>query len=46
VGTADDLVGRLRALGEAGLDELMILPAFAPRHAVMERVARDVVKAL
>jgi alkanesulfonate monooxygenase SsuD/methylene tetrahydromethanopterin reductase-like flavin-dependent oxidoreductase (luciferase family) len=42
VGTADDLARRLRALADAGLDQVMILPAFAPRYAVLERVARDV----
>jgi alkanesulfonate monooxygenase SsuD/methylene tetrahydromethanopterin reductase-like flavin-dependent oxidoreductase (luciferase family) len=43
VGTAAELVRRLRALEAEGLDEVMILPAFAPRYAVLERVAADVV---
>jgi 5,10-methylenetetrahydromethanopterin reductase len=42
VGTADDLVGRLRQLEAAGLGQVMILPAFDPRYAVLERVAADV----
>jgi alkanesulfonate monooxygenase SsuD/methylene tetrahydromethanopterin reductase-like flavin-dependent oxidoreductase (luciferase family) len=42
IGTADDLVERLRGLEAAGLDQVMILPSFEPRYAVLERVARDV----
>ena len=42
VGTADDLIEHLRAFGEAGLDQVMILPAFEPRYEVLRRVARDV----
>jgi alkanesulfonate monooxygenase SsuD/methylene tetrahydromethanopterin reductase-like flavin-dependent oxidoreductase (luciferase family) len=42
VGTADQLVERLHGLGQAGLDQVMILPAFDPRYEVLERVARDV----
>jgi len=42
VGTAEQVIERLRALGEAGLDQVMILPAFEPRYAVLERVGRDV----
>ncbi len=42
IGTADDLIARLRALAGAGLDQVMILPAFEPRYEVLERVARDV----
>jgi len=41
VGTADELIGRLRALGDAGLDQIIMLPGFAPRFDVLERVARD-----
>jgi 5,10-methylenetetrahydromethanopterin reductase len=44
VGTADDVVERLVALDEAGLDQVMILPAFEPRVAVLERVAADVIR--
>jgi 5,10-methylenetetrahydromethanopterin reductase len=42
VGTADQLIERLGALGEAGLDQVMILPSFAPRYEVLERVGLDV----
>ena len=42
VGTADELVDRLRAFEAAGLDQVMILPAWEPRYDVLERVARDV----
>ena len=42
VGTADELVERLRALGDAGLTGLMLLPAWEPRYRVLERVGRDV----
>jgi alkanesulfonate monooxygenase SsuD/methylene tetrahydromethanopterin reductase-like flavin-dependent oxidoreductase (luciferase family) len=42
VGSADALVDRLRGLAAAGLGQVMILPSFAPRYAVLERVARDV----
>lgn len=38
IGTADDLVGRLRALGKAGLTQVMLLPPLD----VKERVLRDV----
>ncbi len=41
VGTADVLAGRLQALEQAGLDQVMILPAFEPRYAVLERVANE-----
>ena len=46
VGTADEVVERLIALGETGLDQVMILPAFEPRFAVLERVAADVIPRL
>jgi 5,10-methylenetetrahydromethanopterin reductase len=46
VGTADAIAARLRALGEAGLDEVILLPAWEPRYEVLERVARDVLPAL
>jgi 5,10-methylenetetrahydromethanopterin reductase len=42
VGTAGDLVTRLRALGEAGLDQLMILPNLDARYEVLEEVAAEV----
>ena len=46
VGTADEIVDRLRALGAAGLDQVMILPAWGPRYEVLERVGRDVLSRL
>ena len=42
VGTADAAIERLRAHEAAGIDQVMILPAFEPRYEVLERVARDV----
>ena len=39
VGTADDLVGRLRELGEAGLGQVMILPPLAVKEDVLRDVA-------
>ena len=42
VGTADQLVEKLHGLEQAGLDQIMILPAFDPRYEVLERVSRDV----
>jgi alkanesulfonate monooxygenase SsuD/methylene tetrahydromethanopterin reductase-like flavin-dependent oxidoreductase (luciferase family) len=46
IGTADEVVDRLQALESAGLDQVMILPSFAPRYTVLERVARDIVARL
>lgn len=46
VGSADRIVQRLRALEAAGLDQVMVLPAFAPRYSVIERVAREVLSRL
>ena len=43
IGTAAELVDRLGALGEAGLDQVMILPPFDPRYEVLEQVAAEVV---
>ena len=42
VGTRDELVERLRALDEAGLDQVMILPPFDPRFEVLETVGREI----
>ncbi|MEM7275060.1 MAG: LLM class flavin-dependent oxidoreductase [Actinomycetota bacterium] len=42
VGTPEDLIERLRALDQAGLDQVMILPPFDPRYEVLESVGRDV----
>lgn len=46
VGTPDALAERLLALEVAGLDQIMILPAFEPRYEVLERVARDLLPRL
>jgi len=46
VGTSEQIAERLHAYGEAGLDEVMILPALVPRYEVTLRVARDVFAAL
>jgi len=43
VGTRDQLLERLHGLAEAGLDQVMILPALEPRYAVLERVAKDLI---
>ena len=42
IGTRDDLLERLQALADAGLHQVMILPNFDTRFAVLERVAKDV----
>lgn len=43
IGTREDLLGRLRALQAAGLNQVMILPNFDTRFAVLERVAKDLI---
>lgn len=43
VGSADEVGRRLDELETAGLDQVMILPAFDPRFDVLERVGRDVI---
>ena len=42
VGTAKDRVESLLAFEAAGLDPVMILPAFEPRDDVLRRVAKEV----
>ena len=42
VGSADQLIERLRDLGDAGLDQVMILPPLEPRFAVLEQVGAEV----
>lgn len=43
VGTADEVVSKLKAFEAAGLNELMILPGFDLRYDVLERVGRDII---
>jgi alkanesulfonate monooxygenase SsuD/methylene tetrahydromethanopterin reductase-like flavin-dependent oxidoreductase (luciferase family) len=42
VGTADELVERLHALGEAGLDQVMLLPPLDCKAKVLRDVAEQV----
>lgn len=42
VGTRDQLIERLRALSDAGLDQLMILPPLEPRYEVLEVVGTEI----
>jgi alkanesulfonate monooxygenase SsuD/methylene tetrahydromethanopterin reductase-like flavin-dependent oxidoreductase (luciferase family) len=42
VGTRDELIERLRALADSGLDQIMILPPFDPRFEVLETVGTEV----
>lgn len=42
VGTAGDLAERVRALDDAGLDQLVLLPPLDEKEAVIERVAAEV----
>ncbi|MEQ8484150.1 MAG: LLM class flavin-dependent oxidoreductase [Pseudomonadales bacterium] len=46
IGTREVLLGRLRELAGAGLDQVMILPNFDTRYAVLERVAQDLIGAV
>ncbi len=46
VGTADDLAERLNAYSAAGLNQVMILPAWEPRYEVLERIGRDLIPRL
>ena len=46
VGTADAIVARLRDYEDAGLDEIIVLPGFDPRYAVIERIAADLLPRL
>ncbi len=41
VGTREQLIERLRALDDAGLDQVMILPPFDPRFEVLETVGTE-----
>ncbi len=42
VGTRDQLIERLRSLGDAGLDQVMILPPLEPRYEILETVGTEI----
>ena len=42
VGTRDQLIERLAALDDAGLDQIMILPPLEPRYEVLEQVGTEI----
>ncbi len=46
VGSLDQVCEKLHQYKEAGLDEIIILPAFDPRYDVIERVGRDLIPAI
>ncbi|MDA0339828.1 MAG: LLM class flavin-dependent oxidoreductase [Proteobacteria bacterium] len=46
VGTIDHVLECLYEYEKAGLDEVIILPSFAPRHDVIERVGGEIIPAL
>ena len=43
IGTQDDLVDQLRALNDAGLNQVMNLPSFDPRFEVLETIAEKII---
>jgi 5,10-methylenetetrahydromethanopterin reductase len=43
IGTADELIEKLRALNDAGLNQVMNIPSLDPRFEVLERVAKDII---
>ncbi|MBL6689349.1 MAG: LLM class flavin-dependent oxidoreductase [Pseudomonadales bacterium] len=43
IGTQDELIEKLRALDEAGLNQVMNLPSFDPRFKVLEDIAEKVI---
>lgn len=46
VGTKEELAERLQGFEAAGLDQIMLLPAWEPRYEVIERVGRDLLPLL
>ncbi len=46
VGTLDEICQRLHEYMAAGLDEIIILPAFAPRYNVIGRLGAELLPAL
>jgi hypothetical protein len=43
VGTQEELVEKLQALDEAGLNQIINLPSFDPRFEVLESVADKII---
>ncbi len=43
VGTQDELIGQLRSLEGAGLNQVMNLPSFDPRFEVLEAIAEKII---
>lgn len=46
VGTRDELVERLHALDDAGLDHVMVLPPLATRDEALRSIASEILPAL
>jgi len=46
VGTPTQIIERLVALDQSGLNQVMVLPALEPRYEVLERLASDVIPRL
>lgn len=46
VGTRDRLLERIDGLSNAGLSQIMVLPALEPRHSALERISRDLIAPL
>lgn len=46
VGTPDQIVERLVALGDAGIDQMMLLPPLEPRYEVIRTVGEHIIPAL
>ena len=43
IGTQEELIDLLRALDEAGLDQIMNLPSFDPRFEVLESIGEKII---
>ena len=43
IGTQDDLIDQLRALNDAGLNQVMNLPSFDPRFEVLASIAEKII---
>ena len=42
IGTQDQIINQFNALHEAGLNQIMVLPNYAPRFDCIERLAKDI----